>query len=245
MMWWWWILAGCRCEPGDACRFEGSHYTVFEPDAPNGRALVYLHGASTDGQTVHLRHREQVFLQAGYTMVYPTAPDGNWRVDEGQGARDDAAWVAALADHLRQEGVADELFVGGQSIGGSMTWYVGCFEGDAFAGYLPSGGGFWEPMPAACPTRPAGLRHLHGLDDKLVPLEGRTLGGDVAQGSIFEGFERWVQAMECGSPGPTVQTPTYSCDTWDGCDLQLCLYEGGHGTPDGWEAEAVDWLDAR
>lgn len=236
------------CASGDACRFDGGDYTVLDADVPEGVAFVYLHGASTDGETVRLRHREEVFLEAGITMVYPSAPNGQWQVSRGlEGAEADAAWIAALTDQLRADGVADTFFVGGQSVGGSMSWYVACFEGDAYQGFLPSAGAFWEPLPTSCPTRSVDLRHSHGLDDGFVPIEGRSLGGDVAQGSVFEGLDLWREQMGCSDTTVSSVDGPFTCETWDGCEggLALCRYEGGHGTPKGWEAEAVRWIDAR
>lgn len=240
-------LAACTdCSDGDACRFDGGDYTVL--DGGSDVAFLYLHGAATDGETVRQRHREEVFVEAGITMVYPTAPTGGWQVSRGlEAAASDAAWVADLAESLRDDGVADTFFVGGQSVGGSMTWYVACFEGDAFQGFLPSAGAFWEPLPESCPAQQVDLRHSHGTEDTFVPIEGRSLGGGATQGSVYDALALWQEQLDCASTTTTSTEGPFACETYDGCDggLALCLYEGGHGTPKGWEAEAVRWIDLR
>ncbi len=245
-----WILLALACQSdcsdGASCAFEGGAYTVLGASEPTDRAFIYLHGAATNAEEVRLRHKEERFLEAGYTMVYPDAPSGNWQVSRGlDAAAEDAAWVASLAEQLRVDGVADTFFVGGQSVGGSMTWYVACFEGDGFAGFLPSAGGFWEPLPASCPTRSVVLRHSHGLDDNFVPFEGRELGGGATQGSVAEGLALWRDELGCDEAVEESVEGPFTCEAWTGCsgELELCRYQGGHGTPKGWEVEAVEWLD--
>jgi len=236
------------CQPDQPCGFQGGDYYVLEADEPTDRALIYLHGAGTDAEGLPNRHKEEVFLAGGYHMVYPNAPNGFWQVSRGQdAAAEDAAWVASLADQLELDGVATDFYVGGQSVGGSMTWYVACNEADRFVAFAPSSGGFWVPEPTDCDVGPVKLRHSHGTLDTMVPMEGRELNGEAAQGNIYEGLDMWREHDGCSSEVVVTEEGPYTCSA-DVCDeggVQLCLYEGKHGTPDNWEPYVVDWLNAQ
>jgi len=247
----WFLLAlACapECLPDEPCGFQGGDYYVLDADAPSDKALIYLHGAGTDAEGLPGRHEEEAFLEAGFHMVYPNAPNGFWAVSRGpDAAAEDAAWVADLADELQADGVASEFYVGGHSVGGSMTWYVACYEGDRFRAFAPSSGGFWEPDPTDCPTGPVTLRHSHGTLDTMVPMEGRELGDDAAQASIYDGLEMWRDHDGCTDEVQVTEEGPYTCsaNTCDVGGVTLCLYEGKHKTPEVWEPYVADWLNAQ
>jgi len=242
------LLLACTssdCAPGAPCGFDGGAYYVLDPDEPSGRALIYLHGAGTDAEGVRNRHKEERFLEQGFTMVYPDAPSGHWQVSRGQeSARSDAAWVAALAAELEAEGVAERFYVSGHSVGGSMTWYVACYEGDRFEAFAPSSGGFWAPAPADCDVRSVAIRHSHGTLDTMVPLEGRSLGGSAEQANIYDGLDMWRGINDCSSDVTVTEEGPYTCSANDCAqgDVSLCLYEGKHATPNAWEQHVAAWL---
>ena len=158
-----------------------------------------------------------------------------------------AAGGGYFADELQATGVASEFYVAGHSVGGSMSWYTACYQGDRFAAFGPSSGGYWLPEPTTCPSGPVHLRHSHGRIDTFVPLEGRALRrGDIAQANIFEGLERWRVHGGCsGEQTVSVEGP-YTCEQAVDCvgSVQLCLYEGRHPKPDGWETHLAAWFDA-
>lgn len=224
-------------------------HDIVWAQAPTDRAVLYLHGSSTDGTTARTRHDEERFLAAGYTMVYPTARGPLWDVEAGQeAAADEAAWLRALRDQLVHDGVAERIYVAGHSLGGSMAWYLACFEGDAFAGFAPSSGTFHQPdAPTACPSGPVALQHVHGLDDPMVPMTGQTEPDThgARQESVFTAIDLWVAHNHCDGAAHRSVLGPYTCDQYTGCDapVELCVHEGAHALPDGWEAATVDFFD--
>jgi len=244
----WAGLLACRprCEPEAPCDFQGGSYQVVRAPQSTERAVLFLHGRQAGGDGVRRRTDVAAFHDRGLHVVFPTAPKGDWRVARGhRRARRDAWWLADLADELQRTGVARELFVAGHSVGGSMTWYTACYEGDRFVAFGPSSGGFWEPVPPDCPAGPVHLRHSHGRIDTFVPLEGRALRrADIAQADILEGLQRWRAHDGCGDEVTVSAEGPYTCEHAVGCvgEVQLCLYEGRHPKPDGWEGYLADWF---
>ncbi len=244
-------LAGCStsafdCTPEAPCPVLDGDYYVLRPEVPSGRALVFLHGAANDNETVLKKVDEQALLDAGIALVLPESADGRWAVSRGpEAARDDAAFVASVADAVRAEGVASEVALAGHSVGSSMVWFTACFEPDAFGTWLGSSGGFWEPVPTDC-EGPVALRHTHGTADTFVPLEGRPLGGGAVQANVFDGMERWAATNHC-DPEPVLRSDAgYVCTVYQNCDrpLELCLHDGGHVLKKDFEERALDWMDA-
>jgi polyhydroxybutyrate depolymerase len=245
------LLLACQTDDGDCrterpCEAGGGEYFILEPDAPTGRTFMFLHGAANDNESVLKKVDEQAFLDAGVRLVLPDSADGRWAVSGGpEAVKDDAAFLAVVADRLRADGLADELVLGGHSVGSSMAWFTGCYESVAFDAYVPTSGGFWEPVPATCGGAIA-LRHTHGTDDTFVPLGGRPLGGGATQANVLEGMALWAETNGC-DPEPSLRVDgIYECSVYEGCEapLEICLHDGGHVLRNDWEARALQWMDA-
>jgi len=243
------LALGCKGEPDCSaerpCDVGDGEYIVLEPDEPTGQTFVFLHGAANDNVEVLKKVNERKFLNAGVRLVLPDSADGRWAVSRGEKAvQEDAAFLATLADHLRAEGLADTVTLGGHSVGSSMSWFAGCHEPEAFDAVVPTSGGFWEPVPVTC-DGPVALRHTHGTDDTFVPLEGRPLGAGATQASVLAGMELWAETNGC-DPEPTVRVDgAYECSVYEGCaePLEICLHDGGHVLRSDWEARALEWMD--
>jgi polyhydroxybutyrate depolymerase len=244
-VWWMVALVGCAhdtgvCTEKQPCEVGDGSYYVLEPDKPTGEAVVFLHGYANDNVTVLKKVDEEEFLEAGIRLVMPTPNSGQWNVSGG-GARDDASWIAQVADELRADG-STTVMLTGHSVGSSMAWWTACYDGEAYDAYTMTSGGFWDPMPAACGVS-VKLRHVHGLADPMVPLEGRSFGGG-GQSDIFDGMAIWAETNHC-DPVPTARDDgAHVCSVYQDCDepLELCLHDGGHVLRNDWEARAIAWM---
>jgi len=230
------------CAP---CRVEAGTYRTAAPPAWNGTTplglLVAFHGYAASGEAMLADGRLRELAAAHDRLL--VAPDGaanargrrSWahRGSPSQN-RDDLAFLdAVLADVRRRFPLAEVApVVFGFSQGGSMVWDLACRRGAAFGRYLAVAGGFWEPMPADCASPVGALVHVHGLDDAVVPLEGRPIGERWRQADIFDGFERFVAAAGCAAtPDRLDRRGALHCRSWLSCDageLALCLHTGGH-----------------
>lgn len=245
------LLLACTPEASPPPATPGfAEVDILLPAAPSGRALLYLHGSATDGTTARERHDAQRFLDAGYVLVYPSAPHGLWDVESGiDAAQAEAARLRALTDGLIADGVADRFFVAGHSLGGSMAWYLACFEGDAYAGFAPSAGTFHQPeAPTACPSGPVALHHVHGLDDTMVPMTGQSEPDEhgARQESVFTAIDQWVEHNGCDGAAHRTDLAPYTCEQYAGCaaPVELCVHDGGHALPLGWEDATLDFFEA-
>jgi len=253
--------AAATCGPApDPCAIPEGSYHARLPERPEGApAVVFLHGyGGNGGASVGRARVADPLLARGYAVVAPNgipqragAPPG-WGFFPGRQARDEAAFLAAVAeDAARRFGLdRDRMILAGFSSGGFMVTYLACAAPDAFAAFAPVAGGFWRPHPQDC-AGPVRLMHTHGWADSVVPLEGRALGGgQYFQGDIFAGMEIFRAASGCARqmPDRTEVAGAAWRRVWTGCApgaaLDLALFPGGHVVPDWWAGAVVDWAEA-
>ncbi len=255
--------AAQACSVDTPCPVGDRDYYLAAPENPIG-AVVYIHGWGASGSGA-LKNTGMVntFLERGYAVV---APDGipregrngrSWRfhprADQGaeiahlQAVRDDAMQKLNLR--------ADQVFLAGFSIGGSMTAYTACLAPDSFTAYAPVGGNFWRPHPTEC-AGPVRMLHTHGWKDGTVPLEGRVVNdmpsddpSALAQGDVFHAMEIWRQTNGCVhlkadryvTEGPFMRRAWDRCE--EGSALEFALHTGGHSIPRGWSEMVIEWFE--
>ncbi|WGH78635.1 alpha/beta hydrolase family esterase [Jannaschia ovalis] len=258
------LLAVCAtaaqaCPGRDApCEIDGGTYRIVLPEgAAPAPAVVFLHGFGGSGAGV-LRQTGMVssLTARGWAVI---APDGRprqgrnglrWSFDGAEGRTADAFLRAVAADAAARHGVdAGRMVLAGFSNGAFMVTYLACRDPEAFAAYAPLSGGFWEPQPERC-AGPVRLLQTHGWRDPTVPLEGRPLGGGRrVQGDIFAGLQLWRETNGCqwDDPEGYATTGQFMRRRWDcgaGSALEMALFPGGHGVPDGWADLMLDWFEA-
>lgn len=257
-------FAGCGSDP-DACRIDGGTYNIMLPKGDVKGSIAFLHGFGGSGMgTLNNKVWVPVALERGYAVI---APDGMPR--EGRSGRrwsfhpdwpaqrDDIAFLMDVRDDaaVRFDLDADNMLLGGFSIGGSMTSYLACAEPEAFAAYLPVAGSFWRPHPEVC-SGAVHLLHTHGWTDTTVPLEGRVVrGGDIndpgafVQGDVFYAMNVWRLANDCVQirADKFVTKGDFMRRSWHRCApdtaLELAIFPGGHRVPQGWAEMALDWVE--
>ncbi|PWR03383.1 polyhydroxybutyrate depolymerase [Meridianimarinicoccus roseus] len=249
------------CARGEvACRVADGSYHVRLPDSAAAQppAVMFLHGYGADALAMIRNPRvTDALLARGFAVIAPNgrgrdgADGGGWSFMPGRPQRrDEAAFLQSVRDDAVARFGLDSarIFLGGYSIGGSMTSYIACAAPDSFAAYVPVAGSFWRPHPDRC-AGPVRLLHTHGWTDGTVPLEGRPLrGGQIMQGDVFAAFQVWRAANGCDglratrfdTSGPFWRRAWTDCAP--GSALELALHPGGHLVPDGWADMAADWL---
>ncbi|MEM8811129.1 MAG: PHB depolymerase family esterase [Pseudomonadota bacterium] len=249
-------LADQSCGDGGRCTVGGGYYLAALPPDWDGVSklplVVFFHGwnASPEGT---FRNKAMVngVTRRGAMFVAPFAQTGYWRqigAGRAEGGRDERAYIrAVMADVKKRWPVDDErTLASGFSRGASMAWNVACYEGDLFAAYAPIAGGFWHSNPDDCPGGPVNLRHIHGLNDRVVAYDEVGIYNSMP---ITEGMTILRTLNRCNrEPDRTEEHNRLQCQTWTSCGsgrrLQICLHEGGHSIPAEWVAEGFDWLSA-
>jgi polyhydroxybutyrate depolymerase len=100
-------------------------------------------------------------------------------------------------------------------------------------------------MPAHC-VAPVALRHLHGSDDKVVPLAGRVMLRRFHMGDIDQGLGIFRATDRCTAPARAFSDPGHEhCTEWAGCAaggaVEVCLHPGGHEMRGDWMTAGLHW----
>jgi len=252
------LLAGApdvRACP-NPCTVAGGTYQVLEPDGWDRKSalpvLFWFHGYQRSG--AYVVNSPKTGGQARKNGVLLIAPDGmnkSWSVANApRKDRDELAFVEEILADVRARWPVDEdrVWAAGFSMGGSMTWEIACRKAGLFKAYFPVSGSFWAPIPQDCATAPDRLRHVHGMKDPVMPLEGRVIRETWRQGNLFQGFDLLKAENRCAAePTRVYQDGDRQCRVWSGCggatEMQLCLHGGGHMIPPDWIASSIAWAN--
>lgn len=246
--------------PEPACATAHGEYRFALPaGGEHPPAVLFLHGWGHSAEGIMANRALIEGLAArGYALI---APDGiatsemlgrkTWDVLRRPGRpRDDIAFLReVIADAAERHGIdRRRILLAGFSNGGTMAWNAACLAPDLARAYAPVAGALWEPMPDRC-AGPVDLFHVHGWTDRVVPLEGRPLGGEVVQGDVWKSLRLLREAGGCGNLQPDAASA--AGDAWRrhwtdcaGGSILLSLHPGGHAIPDGWLDRALDWFEA-
>ena len=253
--------AACATDPAP-CTVESGEYHIALPQSGGAEApvVMFLHGAgSHGGNTISNRSIVDALTARGYAVIAPTGARSfrggggrAWVFYPGWEGRDERNFLMSVRDDAAARFGVDSsrVLLGGFSNGGFMVNYLACNAPETFAAYAPVAGGFWRPHPEAC-DGPVKLLHTHGWSDPTVPIEGRSLrNGQFIQGDIFAGLEIWRTANACAGHKPSgfSETGPFWRRAWANCApgsaLELALFPGGHGVPEGWADMVADWFEA-
>lgn len=251
-----WLL-GCGSGPGcggdEPCDIEAGRYFAVAPDGWDGEVplpvVVQIHGYSSSPQ-VYLGMEDAMasFSAAGVLLVVPEGLNESWNVPNNpdEAGRDERAFLDAVLDDVAERWPVDEarVFLSGHSHGASVVYDHACFHSDRYAGFAPSSGSFWDPLPPACdaPARP--LAHTHGTTDDTWPVEGRPIGSEMHQGDVHEGLDLLRATWGCEPTPVAAVDGDLTCETWACGDsaVRLCMHDGGHAAVDDWADRNLRWF---
>lgn len=245
------------CDATTPCKVAHGDYFVRAPTGWDGRGklpvAIFFHGYMSSAREVMAdRALGEALSRAGVLLVAPDGRRGSWSEAPGLSTgRDDVAFTReVVADVRRRFPVDDRLLVAtGFSAGGFMVWRLACEAGRLFSAYAPIAGAFLDPIPMTCPTGPVSLRHVHGLDDEVVPMTGRFIaGGRVRTSDVRASIARLREIDSCPKrPSRVERRGDLECDVWSaaecgsGREIQLCLQRDGHKYDPRWIVEALHW----
>ena len=235
------MLAAGPVHAGDEYAVANGTYRAVAPPAWDGKSpvplLLYLHGyGQSSGEIVGDPDLVGAVTSLGALLVVPDGLNHAWsHVGAPRRERDDLAFLHAVVDDAEKRWPVDraKVYATGFSIGGSMVWDLACHAAQGFAAFLPVSGAFWLPYPTHCESGPVTLRHVHGLSDTTVPMQGRTILGHFTQGDVRKGWEILRETDRCAVEPDSASKEGYlECETWSSCaaghELSLCLHSDGH-----------------
>lgn len=217
-----------------------SYRIVLPPDHDTGTpigAIIFTHGyRGTADRVTRNKNLTALAKDLGVAVVAAQASGPEWNLPgvpsaDAQDGVDELAYFDALAADLAGRFGVDQArtLVAGFSSGAMMVWHLACYRGNAYAGFVPMSGTFWEPLPESCPAGPVNLIHYHGTEDPVVPLAGRQIK-DGRQGNVYEAINLMARA---GGYRPVEAAPEagLACSRQEnggGQRLELCLFSGKH-----------------
>ncbi|WP_224816794.1 PHB depolymerase family esterase [Hasllibacter sp. MH4015] len=239
------------CGPETDCSVLGDRtYRYYMPEGVDGPVGAFFHAHGYRGSANGAMRNASLRAMAdrlGMVFVAINADADDWNLahrprNPGQSEAAEYDYVNAVIEDVagRVDLDRDRLIATGFSAGGMMTWTLACgMGGDVFAGFVPYAGTFWAPVPESCPAPPAHIIHIHGTEDRTVPLAGRPIG-QTHQGDVMRAIEMYGRHMQVLQPVPLDFPYGTSCAAGfnlDGIGLTLCLFEGGHS----YSVDRVEW----
>lgn len=223
---------------------------VYVPSTDPGPRdiVVLLHGAGASGPKFEeVAQFEDLADAKGFVLVYPNGlgwPLRTWNAGPGfESEADDVAFLDEINREISQKVCGQRVLATGFSNGAMMAHRWGC-EGrvppDAIS--VASGPLMVTDCGSAVPTP---VRHYHGTDDTIVPIEGGegTSGKGIVFPSVFEMMDVWRTINECTDDEPVfTQTGDTQCAAWS-CSVptELCLIQGWpHLWPGGIRSSGTD-----
>ncbi len=231
------------CGPDTDCMLGDRSYRIAMPEGWDGTAqvpaLIWSHGyrGSAAGVMGNGSLRKMV-SNAGIALIAAQGVNGTWdlpygpRTYDSDGSAEFAYFDAIIADVTAKHSVnPDKIIASGFSAGGMMVWNLACSRPSKFSGFIPMSGTFWLKPPETCKDPVSSIIHIHGSEDKVVPLEGRAIG-ETKQGQVADALssyglwgrfdlEETAEDMKNNLACTSRRNPSEEI-------LEICLFKGGH-----------------
>lgn len=229
------------CGPDTNCLLEQRSYRIAMPDGHDGTtkvpALIWAHGfRGSAAGVMNNGSLRRMLSELGFALIAAQGIDGRWELPyspgtfDSDGSAEVAFFDAVIADATDRFAVdPDRIVASGFSLGGMLVWNLACADPDRYAGFIPYSGTFWLKPPEDCAAPVSSIVHIHGTQDKTVPLTGRAIR-ETKQGEVAEALAMYTAF---GDFGPKTQTTqgALTCQNRSnpaGEILDFCLFEGGH-----------------
>jgi polyhydroxybutyrate depolymerase len=231
-------VAANACGRETDCDIPLGSYRIVMPEGASGPvgAIVFAHGyRGTAAGAMKNGGLIRMATDRGLAFIALDALGGDWALPNAPGHavqdRDEMAYLdAVMADAKARFGVeASRSIITGFSAGGMFVWNAICDRGDAYGGYIPYSGTFWQGPPETCAAGAPNIVHVHGDSDETVPLEGRAIG-ETRQGSVPETLAMY-RADKGFSDATALSVADMACErtvTSGGKHLDFCLFSGEH-----------------
>jgi polyhydroxybutyrate depolymerase len=219
-------------------------FLLYVPRHARGGArlplVLVFHGGGGSPQAIADKSAmHQVADREGFIVAYPAGLPSRsgltWSPGERGAARnvDDIGFVRALIAELRRRHRIDpdRIYAAGLSLGGTLVYELA----GALSAELAAVGVVAGVMTSfdCDPVRPVPLIHIHGTDDRRVPLEGGRGRFTSAQNDwppVQDSIDRWCELNGCrGQPQVVRLIEGLTGYRYTGAaDVELWLVEGGH-----------------
>jgi polyhydroxybutyrate depolymerase len=230
-------MAAFACGKDTDCIISSGTYRIVLPEGTNGPigAIVFAHGyRGTAAGAMRNGGLIRMATDRGMAFIALDALGGDWALPNAPGhaveERDEMAYLDDVITDAAQFGIDPQrTVITGFSAGGMFVWNAICDRGDAYGGYIPYSGTFWQGPPTTCAAGTPNIVHVHGDADTTVPLEGRKIA-DTRQGSVPQTLAMY-RADKGFSDASPLSVADMACErsmTSAGKHLDFCLFSGEH-----------------
>ncbi len=228
------------CGPDSDCVIGDRTYRLYVPDGVDGPVGAYFFAHGFRGSAAGAMRNSRFMRLAdefGLAFVALDAGQDSWRLAHHPSDPDrpealEYDYVRDVIDDLasRVDLDRDRLALTGFSSGGMFTWTMICGLSDQFTGFIPYAGTFWHPVPATCATPPSNVVHIHGTEDRTVPLGGRAIG-TTRQGDVPDALAMYRDHGDFGPASVQTAPGDMRCEEREnpnGFVFDFCTFDGGH-----------------
>lgn len=154
-----------------------------------------------------------------FIVVYPNAVNGSWNLSD----TGDVKFVNALLDTLENDFSIDStcVFSTGMSMGGFMTYVLGCRLTSRFAAIAPVAGNMVITTQLTTnPVKGMPVLEIHGTSDAVV-----SYNGAFGIPTVPETIKLWVGKNKCDTVA--IKTSLPDINKTDGCTVDKYTYGNG------------------
>jgi len=229
------------CGADTNCAIGDRHYRIVMPEDHDGNTpvgvVVFAHGYRGSAAGV-MRNKtlRRTVSDLGLALIAVKSAGAEWDLPKGphtyntDGSGEYEYFDAVIKDASEKFAIdTKRMMVTGFSAGGMMVWYLACARSGSFAGFAPMAGTFWQKPPKTCAGPVANIVHIHGDNDRTVPLKGRKIQ-NTRQGQVTEALAMYRKYGDFGI-AKKQQSGVLACQNSSnvaGDILDFCQFSGGH-----------------
>lgn len=209
--------------------------------------VVFAHGHGSEPSAIYEQGaRLEAFSDAGVLLILPAGQSAPESPGKHVGEhRDEVAFIEEVLDHAAGRWAMDgqRVYASGFSAGGASAVLFGC-ESARFAATAPISGGWWDPLPTACPAGPIPVMRTQGLQDEVWPVDGRRFSEAFGQADMWASMAFWREVNGASDHGEVWTEDEVWLQQWsDGtAPVRVRLHPEGHTLVADWVPDTVGWL---
>ncbi len=235
-------------------------YSIYVPASYDGTTsfplLFNFHGGGGDiASQIAIADMSPIADTENFIVVYPQArqdpSDGNsfnW-IPKVPGTFDDVPFISSLIDTIAINYEIDQnrIYACGYSLGGDMTFELGCKLNNRIAAIAPVARTMQANPNSFCsPVHLTGVLTILGTDDFVSTYNGIVFGGIEYYISAAATHRYWVTHNNCDTTAtvnivsPSVERYTWSTESGCAYVEELKVIGGGHDWPGSFGNMTID-----
>ena len=229
------VHPAAACSDSTDCTVPTGTYRIME--VPDTKAtLIYAHGYKGKASGVMNRRLRAYAEDEGTTLVALQSAGDDWaspNVPTGGNyvPRNEIAYLTSVIEDIetRLGNPRSRMVFVGFSAGGMFVSHTACASDLGLHAFVAIAGTVWAPGPDTCTVNTTPFVHIHGTNDKVVPMQGRPIA-ETHQGDVMTFLT--TLATSRGAQEITLPAGQEVCDAAQriaGSNVVLCLTDAGHG----------------